>query len=88
MICLAFSGQLFNMRGDEDLSGNVIFLHNGAGRYDFVIAKAKTGPEFKAISFAEKGDLDKERAVVLFKEAGYTIDKSGGIQGGKLVLDK
>ena len=88
MICLVSSGQLFNMRGDEDLSGNVIFLHNGAGRYDFVIAKAKTGPEFKAISFAEKGTLDKERAVALFKEAGYTIDKSGGIQGGKLVLDK
>jgi hypothetical protein len=88
MICLAFSGQIFNMRGDEDLSDDVIFLHNGKNRYDFVIAKAKTGPEFKSISFADKGDLTKEQALELFKAAGYTIDQSGGIKDGKLVVDK
>jgi len=88
MICLAFSSQVFNMKGDEDLSTEVIFLHNGKNRYDFVIAKSKTGPEFKVISFAEKGDLDKEQAIELIQAAGYEIVTSGGIQGGKLVLDK
>jgi hypothetical protein len=88
MICLAFSGQLFNAKGDEDTSAEVIFLHNGKNQYDFVIAKAKTGPEFRSISFANKGDLTKEQAIALFKTAGYTIDQTGGIKDGKLVVDK
>jgi hypothetical protein len=88
IICLDFSGQTINMRGDEDTSDEVIFLHNGRNQYDFVIANAKTGPEFKSISFADKGDLTKEQAIALFKTAGYTIDQSGGIKDGKLVIDK
>jgi hypothetical protein len=88
MICLALSGRTFNFRGEEDLSDDVIYLHNGAGRYDFVIAKGKTGPGFAAISFADKGDLGKEQALELFKAMGYAIETSGGIQGGKLVVEK
>ena len=88
MICLAFSGQTFNGKGDEVISDEVIFLHNGKDQYDFVIANAKTGPEFKSISFADKGDLTKEQAIALFKTAGYTIDQTGGIKDGKLVVDK
>lgn len=88
MICLAFSSRIFNMRGDEDLSDDVIYLHNGKNQYDFVIAKAKTGPEFKSISFADKGDITKEQALELFKAAGYAIEHSGGIKDGKLVVDK
>jgi hypothetical protein len=87
MICLALSGQTFNFRGDEELKDDAIYLHNGAGRYDFVIAKAKTGPGFTAISFADKGDLTKEQALGLLKAAGYAIETSGGIAGGKLVVD-
>lgn len=88
MICLALKGQTFNFRGEEELRDNVIYLHNGAGRYDFVIAKGKTGPGFAAISFADKGDLSKEQALELLKAMGYAIEKSGGVQGGKLVLDQ
>ena len=88
MICLAFSGQTFNGKGDENISDEVIFLHNGKNQYDFVIARAKTGPEFKSISFADKGDLSKEQAIELFKAAGYAIDQTGGIKDGKLVVDK
>ena len=88
MICLAFGGQTLDMRGNDALSSDVIFLHNGKGRYDFVIAKAKAGTEFKIISFAEKGDLTKAQAIELIKAAGFEIETSGGIQGGKLVLDK
>jgi hypothetical protein len=88
MICLAFSGQTINARGDEDKSDDVIFLRNGKNQYDFVIAKAKTGPEFKSISLADKGDLTKEQVIGLFKTSGYTIDKTGGIKDGKLVVDK
>jgi hypothetical protein len=88
MVCLAMSGHLINFRGDEEPGDDVIYLHNGAGRYDFVIGKAKTGPEFKSISFSDKGDLTKEQAIGLFKAAGYAIETSGGIQDGKLVVDK
>lgn len=88
MICLALRGHSFNFRGEEEARSEAIYLHNGAGRYDFVVAKGKTGPEFKAIHFADQGDLSKEQALELFKAAGYEIDKSGGIQGGLLVLDK
>ena len=88
MICLAFSGHTINGKGDEDISDEVIFLHNGKNQYDFIIANAKTGPEFKSISFADKGDLTKEQAIELFKTAGYIIDQSGGIKDGKLVVDK
>jgi hypothetical protein len=87
MICLALSGHSFNYRGEKEARGEAIYLHNGAGRYDFVIAKGKTGPGFNTISFADKGDLTKEQALQLFKAAGYDIEKSGGIQGEMLVLD-
>jgi len=88
MICLAFDGRTSNMRGDEDLSDDVIFLRNGKNQYDFVIARAKTGPEFKSISLSDKGDLTKEQAIELFKAAGYAINQTGGIKDGKLAVDK
>lgn len=53
-----------------------------------MIAKAKTGPGFSAISFADKGDLTKTQALEQFKAAGYAIETSGGIEGGTLVVDK
>ncbi len=87
MICLAMNGRTFTMRGNAEPSDTVIYLHNGPGRYDFVIAKGKNGPGFTAISFAEKGDLTKAQTLELLKAAGYEIEKSGGLQGGKLVLD-
>lgn len=88
MICLVFRGHTLNMKGEADAGDEVIFLHNGKNRYDFVIAKAKTGPEFKSISFADQGDLSKDQAIELLKAAGYTIDLSGGIRDGKLTVDK
>ncbi len=87
MICVDFRGNAFDVRGEEALNDQVIFLHNGTGRYDFVVANGKTGPEFNPFSFAEKGNLTKEQAIELFQTAGYTLDKVGGIQDGKLVLD-
>lgn len=88
MICLAVNGQAYNFRGDEELMNDAIYLHNGAGRYDFVIAKGTTGPGFAAISFAAQGDLTKEQALELFKSLGYAIKTSGGIQDGQLLVDK
>ncbi|MBN2432792.1 MAG: hypothetical protein JXQ27_15055 [Acidobacteria bacterium] len=88
MICLVFNGQAMDARGNAATSDSVIYLHNGPGRYDFVIAKGTTGPGFTPFSFAEKGDLTKDQAIELFRNAGYTIDKTGGIKDGKLVLDK
>jgi len=88
MICLALSGQAVNARGDAQPSDSVIYIHNGKDRYDFVVAKGTAGPGFTPISFADKGDLTKAQAVELFQSAGYTIDKSGGIQNGKLALDQ
>lgn len=88
MICLALSGQAFNLRGDEEMRSTAIYLHNGPGRYDFIVARGQAGPGFPVLSFAAKGDLAKAQATELFQAAGYEIEKSGGIQGGVLVLDK
>lgn len=88
MICIDFRGNAFDARGEEALGDQVIFLHNGPGRYDFVVASGKTGPEFTAFTFAEKGNLSKEQAIELFQAAGYTLDKVGGIRDGKLALDQ
>lgn len=88
MICLAFNGHTINARSDEETSDSVIYLHNGKKRYDFVVGKGKTSPQFKNVSFADKGNLTKEQAIELFKAAGYTIEKTGGIKDGKLVADK
>ncbi|NLI46765.1 MAG: hypothetical protein GX414_06625 [Acidobacteria bacterium] len=88
MICLVFSGQAVDVRGDAQPSDSAIYIHNGKNRYDFVVAKGANGPAFTPISFADKGDLMKAQAMELFQAAGYTIDKSGGIQGGKLALDQ
>lgn len=88
MICLSLNGHAFDGRGDASLRNEVIYLHNGAGRYDFVVGKAKTGPDFATLSLAEKGDLTKQQALDLVKASGYAIEASGGIRDGQLVLDK
>jgi hypothetical protein len=87
MICLVFSGQTLNARGDAQTTDSVIYIHNGQDRFDFVVAKGTTGPGFTPMSFADRGDLTKAQAIEHFKAAGYTIEKTGGIQDGKLVLD-
>ena len=87
MACLDFSGSTLNSRGDAENSDQVIFLHNGPGRYDFVVAKGASGPDFKTINFADNGDITKEKAIELLQAAGYTLEKTGGIQNGKLVVD-
>ena len=88
MVCLVLNGTALNARGAEEIIDSVIYLHNGKDQYDFVLAKGKAGPEFKIISFADMGDLAKDKAIELFKASGYTIDKTGGIKDGKLVVDK
>lgn len=88
MICLSLNGHTLDGKGDPSLRNQVIYLHNGAGRYDFVVGNATTGPEFAKLSFAEKGDLAKEQALELVKASGYTVEASGGIRDGKLVVEK
>lgn len=87
MICFALSGSTLNGKGDENISNKFVFIRNSKDRYDFVIAKGETGPEFKSISLADEGDLTKERAIEIFKAAGFAIDKTGGIKDGTLVVD-
>ncbi|HQM64801.1 MAG TPA: hypothetical protein PK176_15920, partial [Acidobacteriota bacterium] len=88
MICMVFSGQAVDARGDAQPSDSAIYIHNGKDRYDFVVAKGTAGPGFTPMSFADKGDLTKARAIEQFQSAGYTINKSGGIRNGKLALDQ
>ncbi|MDY0297773.1 MAG: hypothetical protein RB296_10690 [Acidobacteriota bacterium] len=87
MIALYISGKALNFRGDSDPRATIVFLHNGPQRYDFVIAKSEAGPEFVSMSFSDKGDLTRNQAMELFKNAGYTVEKTGGIRDGKLFTD-
>jgi hypothetical protein len=88
MICLVFHGQTINARGNDELSDSVIYLHNGKDQYDFVVGKGKNGPGLKSLPFPDQGDWTKEKVLEGFKAAGYTIETSGGIKDGKLVVDK
>jgi len=40
------------------------------------------------VSLADNEDMTKEEAISIFTEAGYTIDKSGGIKNGSLYIDQ
>ena len=86
IICLSLSGQSMNSSGNGVLTNDAIYLHNGVGQYDFVVANAFVGPEFTSVNFATS-DMTKAQAIAAFKAAGYTITTSGGIKNGKLVLD-
>jgi len=88
MICLSLNGHSIDGKGDPSKFSNFIFLHNGAGKYDFVVGKAELGPEFPSVTMAEKGDLDRTKAAALAKASGYAVEKIGGIVDGKLVLEK
>lgn len=87
IICFVFRGQTINARGDEETSDDVIYIHNGKDKYDFVVGKGTAGPGFAALSFADKGDLTKDQAVEMLKTVGYKIEKRGGVRDGKLFLD-
>ncbi|PKN46486.1 MAG: hypothetical protein CVU59_05915 [Deltaproteobacteria bacterium HGW-Deltaproteobacteria-17] len=88
MLCLSLNGHAIDGKGDPSKFSNFIFLHNGDKKYDFVVAKAEFGPELPAVTMAEKGDLDKAKAAALATASGYTVEKTGGVVDGKLVLDK
>jgi hypothetical protein len=87
MSCFVLSGNSFNLRGDESKDSEYLFIRNGKDQYDFVIANGQEGPDFKVISLKDHENLTKEKAIELFEDAGYVVEKSGGIVNGKLTLD-
>jgi hypothetical protein len=44
-----------------------------------MIGNAEFGLEFKPVTLAEKGALDKAKAAELDKASGYKVEKTGGI---------
>ena len=87
MICLRTYSSSLNFRGEADLSNTCTYIKAGKDKFDFVIGKATQGPAFEKLSFIDKSDLSKDEARQMMEAAGYQIEKSGGIAGGKLVVD-
>ncbi len=87
MICLRTTSSSLSLRGEAELSNTCTFIKAGKDKFDFVIGKATQGPAFEKLSFIDKGDLSKDEAHQMMETAGYQISKSGGIAGGKLVVD-
>jgi hypothetical protein len=88
MICLYLFGQSMDPYGKIGNRNDFVFVHSGKDRFDFTIGKATIGTEFEIVSIVDKSDLKKTEVIELLKSSGYTLDKTGGIKDGKLVLDK
>lgn len=87
MICLRTTSSSLNLKGEADLSNSCTYIKAGKDKFDFVIGKATQGPAFEKLSFIDKSDLSKDEARQMMEAAGYQIEKSGGIAGGKLVVE-
>lgn len=84
--CFYQSGHNYNYREEEEKSNSLVFVRNGKGQYDFVVAEAKLGSDFS--EFTLEDNMTKERAIELFEAAGFNITHSGGIENGVLVINK
>ncbi len=88
IICFYMTGEFFDARGNESPHAKTVYIRNGPGRFDIVVAKSdEIGPEFETFLVSQHGDVTKEDAIRMFEEAGYTIDYSGSIVGNAFVLD-
>lgn len=87
MICFELNASTNDFRGDENIRNNFVFIHLGDNICDFVIASAKTGTEFEKLSLVGKDNLTKEQVVEIAQNAGYTIEKNGGIKDGEFIVE-
>lgn len=85
MCTIVMEGRTIDFRNNEELSTSYIFIRSGEGQYDFVIASSAIGTTYDFLSLEE--DMTKEMAFALFEGAGATIENSGHIKDGKLILD-
>ena len=85
--CFVLNGNSIDIKGDEAISNEAVFIRNGKDQYDFVVAKAEVGPNFEIIPLKDRKDMTKEKAIQVFQDAGYVLEMSGGIVDGKLTLD-
>jgi hypothetical protein len=79
-------GNTLNYRNEEELTTSFTFVRNGKNQYDFVVATAALGTDFEVLKLEE--DMTKEKAIQMFEAAGLTIETSGGIDNGKIVVDE
>lgn len=87
MICFMTYCNGLNLKGEENTSNYSLYIKAGKDQYDFVLGKANTGTSFDKITIIDKNDLTKDEARSLMENAGFTIEKTGGISGDKLVID-
>ena len=87
MMCLDISGFGIDYSDNQTKSNDAVFIKISKDKLDVVIGKASTGPDFEKLSLADKNDLSKEQAIEIFETAGYTIETTGGVSGGKFTID-
>lgn len=87
MICLRIYGSKFDVKMKEQPWAYCTYMRVGKDTMDFVYARSTAGPDFEVLSIADKGNLAKEEAVKMMTAAGFEIEKTGGIAGGKVFID-
>lgn len=87
MICLELRGSNFNFNGEKEPKSNATYMHIGENLMDFVLATANAGTDYPSISF-NNAKMTKEQAIQAFQAAGFTIENTGSLKDGKLVVDK
>lgn len=85
MSTISLEGGTLNWNNKEDLTTTYVFIRNGKGQYDFVLANSTVGTQYEVLHL--EADMTKEKAVTLFEAAGATITKTGGIKDGVFYVD-
>lgn len=84
--CYIIEASIFDARGDEKPSNVFIFIRNGDGRYEYVIAEGAIGTEYEMFTLEE--DMTNEKARKVFEDAGYEITDIGSIQGSSITNER
>lgn len=86
-LILHSTGYNFDSMGNPKNYNKIIYLIVGTDRYDFVVAEAEIGADFKPVLISDTGEMTKEEARERFESSGWTTKVTGGIKDGKLVED-
>ncbi|AHM58111.1 hypothetical protein EAL2_808p06080 (plasmid) [Peptoclostridium acidaminophilum DSM 3953] len=87
-LILHSTGYNFDSMGNPKNYNKIIYLIVGTDRYDFAVAEAEIGADFKPVLLSDTGEMTKEEARERFESSGWTTKVTGGIKDGKMVEDQ
>lgn len=87
IVCLRTEGCKFDEMLKEEPWTTCVYIRVDKDKMDFVLGKSTLGADFEKLSIADKGVLTKNETVKMMEDAGFKIEKTGGIASGKAFID-